>query len=369
MPSYKPSMVPTNDPDARVLPGGGMLTWLVCSGCALALLGALVGPQLVNARPLLDELVYRRAFAAAAAGADLHGVDGWFYPDIGAYAGAAACGAFGETWVFRALRLANLLGLALTVGWAAAEGVGADRRAHALRGLLILALVAMPATQTAAIVGNVSGVLMLVLLAALALPAPARAVPLAVSFLLKPYGLALALAQRPVSAVVPLCAAGLAWLGTSNRSGFPNIESIRNNALVRSAHAIGVPVPWQVITAVVLCGALVARPRGPAALAWGWLALPIAWDHTGILAFPALGVALARPPRILGDPRLGRLLAVFTAVVLAYGGLFGADDAPSVVSGALGLVPPLAVACLCFVSYNDDPGGLHARVAPTSGPA
>lgn len=345
-----PVQAPVPDRSAPLAPAGGLGALVALWVVTTLLLLAVHGPTLWEPGELGDERVYREAFAAVRAGVPLTSVEIWFYPDHSARWGAALEAALGTEGFWRGLRLVNLAGAAAAVAWCAAELGGRGGRVWLARLGVAGAVALFPATDTAVTVGNVSGVLLLALLLTVLLPAPLRALPLGASFLLKPYGLALALGERAWIAAVALGCAFLGWLDTSNRSAFANLDSIRNNAPVRALHELGLPLPWQVVTAGVVLVAARLRLRGPAALALGWLTLPIAWDHTGLLAYPALGVALAQPPRPAGDARLGRLLAVLAGVVLAYGGYFGTDDAAPAVSGILGLAPAAAVVGLVAVA-------------------
>ena len=336
------------DADRPASPAGGPRAWATCTAAACAALVLLHGARLLDPTSLVDEQVYRDAFDAVDGGRALTTVPLWYYPDVGAVAGAAARRALGGDTFFLALRAFNLLGVALTIGWAAAEQAGA--RAAVRRSLVVAALAALPAVSAACEAGNVSGVLLLLLLAALATTGLVRVALLTTTFALKPYGLVLAVTRRTRLAAMPLIAVAAAWLDTSNRGGLGNLDTIRNNALVRSLHELGLPVPWEVVTVAVLLLAAWRRPRGPAALAWGWLALPIAWEHTSLLVVPALGAAAARPPAPAGDRRLGLVLAVLVGVIVANAGLFGSDEAPRVVSGLLGLAPTAAVLYLIWAT-------------------
>lgn len=329
--------------DAPVLPGGGARLWLQSSTTAFVLLLLLYGAALAGPHLLTDEAVYSRAIVAFAAGEPLSTVPGWYYPTPAAALGAGLRSLIGEHALFFGVRLLNLAGIAATLGWVVAEYPGAGgARAVLWRGVLLLALAWIPAVETAATCGNVSGLLMLPLLLAMAVQGGPRVALLSAGFLLKPYGLALVLTQRPRIALVPLLAAAGALVWTANRGVFPNADATRNAAIGRGLHELGLTLPWQVPTALALLAALLLRPRGPAALALGWLALPIAWDHTALLLLPAVSVAVCRPPTVAGDVRLGRVLALLAAAVVLQSGLFGSDSFPRVLSGLLGLLPAAA---------------------------
>lgn len=316
--------------------------WRLWAGPALvAFFVGLVAFQESLMEPLLgDEVVYERALDAVRRGAPLGGVVGWYYPDWTARLWAALGDVVTDHRVFQAMRLANLAGCAVVA--AATTSAIHSRLTYLLAPLL---LVFLPPFYIGIEVGNVSGLLVGLLVVASSVSSPwYRSLWLIPGFMLKPYSLA-AVAERPIrEALLPLLVAGAALVATSGRGSLVTIDASCNSSVIRAVHDFGVPMPWQLMTGFVLTvGWFWAREHWGRVFVVGWLSLPIAWDHTAILLFPPLAIALAAElalPR--AETRTLRILIwLICALVVIQARYFGVER-PSWLSGLLGLVPSIA---------------------------
>ncbi len=321
---------------------GLVARWTLAVGLVFA---AWFGPRLVEAALLSDEKVYQAAFFAIRTRQDLDTVPGWHYPALTAALGARLAALVGDSAFFVALRLLNLAGVALVYGWSVA--LAPARWRPYLLPLVLLLPITGPACQN----GNVSGLLVGLLL--LSLSSPWRSfnlVTVGISLLFKPYGLIRGLALPWPG---PLGVLGMVALGvlTSN-SHFDHLTTTRNSSLIRALHELGLTFPWQVWSGLVLLGALWVRPAGSRALAWAWLSLPLVWDYTALLWIPLAAQCLVRPPTVAGDRRLGALLVLLVEIVLFYPSAWGLPDGPRWASGLLGLCPTLAGLSLLYFTRD-----------------
>ncbi len=317
--------------------------------------GALTAPG----GELGDESFYRSALAALDAGRPLGSVPGWYYPDTLARSWHQLAAWSSQRALFVGMRILNLLGTALVMSVAAR--LWQPRLALALSPALALAPFARSSIES----GNVNGWLAgLVTLALVLRVSHVRSGLLAASFLWKPIALPVALARPWREAVVPILVAALCFLDTSGRGALTNLASPGNAALPRALVELGLPVPWQVTTAVVLAAALAtARGNTGRALVLGWLALPLAWEHTTIfLVVPAAlsgRQILQQNARETERPRaLLRLLLWFLAlVILSTAKFWSLPGGPRWLSGVLGLVPPTVAALLAWRQPADEDQG------------
>ncbi|MFT4978431.1 MAG: hypothetical protein ACI8S6_004341 [Myxococcota bacterium] len=329
-----------------VLPRDRALVW--CVGAA-ALSGAVHVPGLLSPAVRADELVYVAAFVAADAGLPLSGVAGWYYPAPLAQAGAAlGSGATLVLW-----RLGNLLGSALTCG-AAGRVLGGGRIGLGLA--MAAALMWSPPVTEGIAVGNVSGLVCGLILAASMMPWLASSVLLAGTFVFKPLALAAVLGRPVRAALLPIGAATLAMWASPGRGALLNLTATSNASPAGVLAEWG--LPWQVWTASVLVVAVVwGRGSWSRGLCLGWLSVPLAWTHTGVLLVVpwawALAGSQAEPQR---DRRLLRqLVLLFAGVVVVRAGMFAVEG-----FSALRLLPGFA-AVLIAVWSGSGSGGVSLR--------
>lgn len=338
---------------------------LVATGLFVTYREALLALQLG------DEAFYGAAINAAHRGDPLAKVPGWYYPDTLARIWAALEPVIGRRELFLLQRSMNLVGTAAALA-IAAHTLGL---AAALPTIVVaLLLVPTPFARSAIESGNVSGLLAgLVAVALLGGSAVWRSAVLTTTFLYKPVALPLVLSRPWREAAAPGVVAALALLDTSGRGALTNLVSVGNAALPRALWQLGLAIPWPATTAVaLLLAARFARGNTGRALALGWLALPLAWEHTAILlVLPGalLGRAvidrLQEAPR---DPRrrLDLLLWLLALVLCATGKFWGLPFGPAWLSGLLGLVPPLAAGYLAWQAPPDQVADAPLRRSSSS---
>lgn len=305
--------------------------WM-CAGAAL-LSGLVHVPEMFSPTIRPDELVYAAAFAAARAGTPLGEVAGWYYPAPLAHLGAA----LGTAQTLTLWRLGNLLGSALSCG-VAGRLLGRGWVAVAAAA----ALMWIPPVTEGVAVGNVSGLLCGLILTASMLPAAGASAVLAGTFAFKPLALAAALGRPARVAALPVAAAALAlWLS-------PGRDALENLTATSNASPAGVlaewGLPWQAWTAAVLLAALVwGRKSWCRGLCLGWLSVPLAWTHTGILLVVPWAAALraARQEEQRDRRQLAVVLLCLAGLVILRAGMFGVEG-----YAALRLLPGAAAVFL-----------------------
>ncbi len=269
--------------------------------------------------------------AAQAAQAGLSLPPDWYYPVWTAHLWAL----IPPEVLIGVLRLGNLLGGA----WAAAlvAGVMVGRKGALCPLLAVTIMLGATPFLHSLVVGNVTGLLLLAVLVAMRCPAALRDGVLAVTCLLKPIALGPALALRGRTVFVVGVATVAAHLVTPTGGLGRRLYVCTNAAPQRALHDLGIPLPWQAVTLAALVGAyLSSRGSWERGLAWGWLALPMAWPHTSLLLVPAWSRAWteASPFHRLWLCAAGVVLCMPSYWGLPSGGVFG---------GLLGLVPAAAV--------------------------
>ncbi len=303
-------------------------------GCWLAALASgafLYGADLDEPALRADELVYDAAAEAVRHGDPPGSVRGWYYPDSLAHAAAALPE---PRWL--PLRTLDLTGAIVTAA-VAAESMGMP--------LVAILVMLSPPVVSGIGAGNVSGLLTGLCAAAARWPRGAVGL-LPVGALIKPYTLGSALAAGPVLGGLTTLVAALAWRDATGSRALFNLDSDPNSSLVRALHQLGLAVPWEVPSGAALLGALWFGKRNPArAAALGWLALPIAWDHTALLGLLAAALAW---PNVWG-PR-EKLALVWCATVFCRAHYFAIPDGPDWASGLLGLMPATAALTVAILA-------------------
>jgi len=330
-------------------PSGPSTTWKDVRWAFLAAVGvgvALYFKPLFLVERLPDEGFYMKAVAAVLAGEDSGSVSGWFYTETAARLGALISATFGEPVLLYGLRLLGLMGAALTAGLAGRVLAGA-RRAPLAAALIM----ATPPIHDSLVFGNVSVLLVGMLSAAILCRSPiARVAWLCPGFLLKPYALGLASTRPLLELALPLALACLALLDTPGRLAMDNIDSVRNASPIRAIHELGLPLPWQVWTGLVLLSGPLWRGNHARGFCIAWLALPLSWAHTGALLLYPFAVACRE--QLHGGHGMSReriakgLLLVFAALVVFRIDEFGLHDHASWISGLMGLIPAGVVVML-----------------------
>jgi len=294
--------------------------------------GALLYARAIPAPDLRpDERVYDAAAGAVLAGTPPGEVHGWYYADSLAELAAALPE---PRWA--PLRTLDLAGACVTSA-VAAEAIGSP--------LVALLVLLSPPVAAGIAAGNVSGLLAGLVAAAARWPRAATLL-LPLGATIKPYALGPALAAGPVVGGLTALVALLARLDAPGAGSLSNLDSDPNSAAVRALHQLGVPVPWQVISAAALLAAARFGKGNPArAAALGWLALPIAWDHTALLVL--LAAALAWPHAWDLRERLG---LVACAAVCSQAHFYALPDGPAWASGLLGLTPSAAAVAVAVLA-------------------
>jgi hypothetical protein len=316
----------------------------------------LYGPGHLNGQPGIDDATYLEAMRAVRARVPTSEVHGWYYPDSLAHVAAWLGDRTGDATVLLSLRAADLAGSALVAAVCCLLLVGALRRSAWNRWLVpLLASFCMllPPFRHSVEMHNVSGVVVGLLTASLlAAGSAGRTGWLCLSFAFKPYGLVMALARPRLHALLPLAVAGLAFLDTPGRNGLWNLDVASNVSALSAVRAIGLPVPWPLWCACTLALAVwLSRGHELRAMALGLLALPIAWQHTYLLAVLPLCAAVRC---VSGEPqsqsRLARLLLLCAcALAIGQAQFFGAPTG-GWLAGASALLPSLAVATVAALT-------------------
>ncbi len=355
--------------------------WHLLGVLALVVIALLRYPFLTSPSALGDEGLYLQAFEVCRAGGTPYDVDGFFYPQVFARAGAWLLGAIGTGGTLAALRAANLCGLALAF-WLATAWLPAPiiRRWLAAAALLCLS----PAVHAGLDLGNVSFFIVGLTLAALFAwprrPLSAGAL-LGAGLALKPIAAAaipiLAIHRPPwpgrrhllaaATAAVTAIALLLPISGLRELLGqqMVPLAYARSFSLERLLALLGTEVDQVVLSAIVTALALAAarwRPTSSVRLlcltvAAISLVTPLVWNHTLIVALPVQALALALAwKRRSGDATsaLRRAEPIFVALGVAMmhaGTAAGIDDLAPPAQAALLLAVGLTPAALCAYAF------------------
>ena len=303
---------------------------------------------------LADEDGYVAAFDLVRAHRSPYEATRYVYPPALAYVGAALVAHLGAHATALVLRIVNVLGAATACG-TAVEGTRAGTPSLRFLAAAALLCLAPPAT-TAVEYGNLSGAALgaaLLGLFVLESTPVAAAVLLALAIVLKPFVLvALVIVARraprtSAAAAALSVAAMLPGAGAMLRAAVaPHDES--TGSLVHTLAAIGLRVPWWTIAVAVTCLGVAFALRRPdprrIACCASVLAAPLVWDHTMLLALPAIAIAAtsARTTLARVSVALGALVVLGTRAWSSF------PEAP-----ALGLVPLAAFVTL--TAYTERP--------------
>ena len=342
---------------------------------ALALAAGWLGWRSVlsAARPLGDEHVYLCAFAATRNGLDPYlSCPGFFYLPAFAGLGALAERLLGEPAVRAILRGCILGGSAVVAVIAAAWTRWPARAQFAVA----VACMFLPPVAEGIEVGNLSPVVAALTLLALStwssLPVLAGLL-LGAGLLVKPLAVVVVFAMAAVpgrerrrawlAVSIAVVLVGLvSWPWRDRLTALPSFAEVQVQAhhriaLVRVLSTFGLRIPPALVAGLVaVLAALAVRWRAPArsegrvqrvgtvAICASLLATPVVWNHTFVLAFPLLALALAVALRAAREPHaidrkrsLLDLLLVIIGVLLVLG---------SNASGDLGLEPLSTVGVL-----------------------
>jgi hypothetical protein len=353
--------------------------------------GVVYTHLVLSPRGLPDDEAYLCAIRAVAQGNSPYRCPRYLYPPLLAQLGAALTAFSSDHAVMVLLRALNLLAAVWIAHFSLVPlALSAWRRA----GASALLLVWSPSLREALYVGNLSPLVSMLVLWALARwptrPLSAGAV-LGFSIALKPVGalvlLLLALhrpdraqpqaagaaaARRFLTPQLKAAAAGIltaalallagaSQLAELAQQGFRHLEALHNVSLLRAAWLLGFALAPTWLFGAVGVAAIVYLRRTPLTAARlshlccaaALLALPVVWCHTLILAYPLLVAALARalreaPATPAGSAPVLRLLGVCVAMLcVAQSDLFG--DLGELTSHAVAALLALLPLCLCAV--------------------
>jgi hypothetical protein len=272
-------------------------------------------PWVAWLEPLNDEMVYFGAFRFAAEGLSPFSQRGYLYPPILALAGGWGLQQFGEVAVIAVVRVANVLGLAITV-WCAMAWLPWRWTQRLIVGAVFLSI--SPQVRFSMLFGNLSlavaGLIILGLLTWHRRPLLAGFL-LGVSVAIKqvaPVAIGLLFLLRPVgggrrhqiagvasAAIVAGLALSFPFFGDIPALGIED-RLARTVSIHRFAHLMRIPYSTIWLSALVaLTAAVMVRKRRMSqthfmlfAIAAALMATPLVWSHTLIVALPLEIIAL-----------------------------------------------------------------------------
>jgi hypothetical protein len=379
-------------------------TFAILLSAAFALAAGWLGwhSVLAGAQPLGDESAYLCAFAATRKGLDPYlACPRFFYLPAFAWLGALAERLLGEPAV-RAILRGSILGGSAVVAAIAAAWTRWPARVQV--GAAVACMFLPPVAESIE-VGNLSPVVAALTLLALStwstLPVLAGLL-LGAGIVVKPIAVVVLVVMAAVSGrerrrawlavSIAVMLVGLATWPWRDRlmalSSFAEVQVQAHHriALVRVLSTFGLRVPPGLVAGLVaILAALAVRWRAPAssegrvqrvatvAICASLLATPVVWNHTFVLAFPLLTLALATALRAAREPHamdrrrsLLDLLLVIIGVLLVLASDASGDLGlePMSIAGVLPtLLPLLAPGALALYLGTRDHGGRHVWFA------